>query len=78
MGISNLFGGRKRARPLAPPQERAAQRIAVGILSVQRSTAAKLNARAQKMGVFRTRILLVAMLLGFAFYCGYLVLGAIF
>lgn len=78
MGIRNPFGRRKEAKPLAPPQERTAQKIAEAILRFQRSTAAKLNAQAKKMGVFKTRILLGALLLGFAFYCGYLVFSAIF
>ena len=78
MGIRNLFGRRKEAKPLAPPQERTAQKIAEKILRLQRSTAAKLNAQAQKLGVFKTRILLGALLLGFAFYCSYLVYNALF
>ncbi|MEJ5996623.1 hypothetical protein WG904_19500 [Pedobacter sp. Du54] len=78
MGIRNLFGRRKEAKPLAPPQERTAIKIAERILAVQRSTAAKLNAMAQKMGIVKVKILLGALLLGFAFYCGYLVYSALF
>ena len=78
MGIRNLFGRRKEAKPLATPQERTAQKIAEKILRLQRSTAAKLNARAQKLGVVKTRIILAALLLGFAGYLVYIIINALF
>lgn len=77
MGIGNLFGKRKEAKPLAPPQERTAIKIAEKILAMQRSTAAKLNAQAQKMGQVKTRFILGAVLLGFAAYLVYIIINAL-
>ncbi len=78
MGIRKLFAKRREAKPLAQHQEKTANRIAERILAVQASTAAKLNAQAQKIGIVKVKILIAALLIGFAFYCGYLVFGAIF
>ncbi len=78
MGIRNLFGRRKEAKPLAPPQERTANKIAEIILSVQRSTAAKLNAQAQKMGKTNTLIVFGALLFAFACYLVHIIINAIF
>lgn len=78
MGIRNLFGKRKEAKPLAKHQERTANQIAEKILAVQRSTAAKLNAQTQKMGQVKTRVILGALLLGFAAYLIYIMVDAIF
>lgn len=78
MGTRNLFGGRREAKPLAPPQEKTAIRIAESVLRLQRSAANWLNAYGQKLGVIKVRIILGALLLGFAFYCAYLVLAALF
>jgi hypothetical protein len=78
MGIRNLFGKRKEAKPLARHQEKTANKIAEKILAVQRITAAKLNAQAQKMGQVKTRFILGALLLGFACYLVYIIANAIF
>lgn len=55
-----------------------AKKIADRVLAFQLALAAKLNARAQRLGEFRTRLVLGAVLVAFACYCGYLVLGALF
>ncbi|RYZ20659.1 MAG: hypothetical protein EOP49_47485 [Sphingobacteriales bacterium] len=78
MGLLKLFGKRKEAEPLAPAQEKAVLGITERILAMQRFVAAKLNAGAEKMGIAITGMLIAALLLGFAVYCSYLVLGAVF
>jgi hypothetical protein len=78
MGIRNLLGRRKEAKPLAPRQERTAQKIAESILRLQSSTAAKLNAQAQKMGKTKVIFLLEALLIGFACYLVYIMVNALF
>lgn len=78
MGIRNLFGRRREEEPLAPAQEKTAIRIAETILREQRRAANWLNAKSQKLGMIKVKIILGALLLGFAFYCGYLVFAAIF
>ena len=78
MGWFKLLSKRRQAKPLALHRERTANKIAEKILAVQRSTAAKLNAQAQKMGVKKVGFLLGTVLFGFALYCAYLVLGAFF
>ncbi|TCD08587.1 hypothetical protein EZ449_12155 [Pedobacter frigidisoli] len=78
MGLFKFFSKRKEAKLLAAPQERTARKIAERILAVQRNTAAKLNAQAQKMGQVKTRIILGALLLGFAAYLVYIMVNAIF
>lgn len=45
---------------------------------MQRLVAAKLNAWAGKTGIAITGMLIGALLLGFALFCGYLVLDAVF
>jgi len=78
MGWFSLFGKRKGAEPLAPPQEKTAHKIAGSILRVQSRTAAKLNAQAQKMGLVKVKIFLGALLLGFASYLIYIIINALF
>jgi DNA-binding transcriptional regulator LsrR (DeoR family) len=68
----------REAKPLAQHQERTANKIAERILAMQRSTAAKLNAKAQKMGIVKTRIILGALLLGFAVYLVCIIINALF
>lgn len=72
-----LFGRRKEEGPLAPHQEKTANKIAEKILAVQSSMAAKLNAQAQKMGKENTLVLLGAVLIGFACYMVYIMVNAI-
>ncbi|RYY51755.1 MAG: hypothetical protein EOO09_22810 [Chitinophagaceae bacterium] len=78
MGWFRLFGNGKQAKPLAPPQEKTADRIAEMILALQRLTAAKLNAQAQKFGKKNTLVLFGALLLGFAAYLIYIIINALF
>lgn len=68
----------REAKPLAQQQEKTASKIAEKILAVQRNTAAKLNAQAQKMGKKNTMIFIVALLLGFAAYLVCILFNAIF
>lgn len=69
---------RREAKPLAPHQEKTANKIAQKILAVQRGTAAKLNTQAQKLGKRNTLLVFGTLLLGFALYCTYLLVGAFF
>ena len=68
----------REAKPLAQQQEKTANKIVEKILAVQRSTAAKLNAQAQKMGRTKVIFLLGALLVGFACYLVYIMVNAIF
>lgn len=70
--------GSGEAKPLAQHQEKTALRIAEKILAVQRSTAAKLNTQAQKMGKKNILVLLGALLIGFACYLVNILISAIF
>lgn len=69
---------RREAKALAQHQEKTANRIAEKILAVQRSTAAKLNAQAQKMGNKITLIILGFLVMCFASYLIYIMVNAIF
>lgn len=55
-----------------------AQQLADFILDRQSRWAARLNAKAQDIGMKRTKILLSALLLGFGCYCMWLVASAFF
>ena len=78
MGWFRLFGNGKQAKPLAPPQEKTAHKIAGSILRLQRLTAAQLNAKAQKFGKNNTLVLFGALLLGIAAYLIYILINALF
>lgn len=62
-------------KPKAGASDRLAERIAGGIIALQRRVASRLNGLASRMGTASVKILLSALLLAFAGYCGYLVLG---
>jgi hypothetical protein len=68
----------REAKPLAQHPEKTALKIAEKILAVQRSTAAKLNAQAKKMGRTKVIFLLGALLIGFAAYLVYIMVNALF
>jgi hypothetical protein len=68
----------REAKPTAEGQEKTANKIAERILAAQSSTAARLNALAQKMGRRNTLVLLGALLIGFACYLIYIMINAIF
>lgn len=55
-----------------------AKKIADRVLAFQLALAAKLNAQAQRLGEFSTRVLLGAVLLGFGCYCAWLILKVLF
>lgn len=77
MGLFKWFLGPRGPKPPVGAPDRLSARIARGILSMQQSVASRLNVLAERMGTGRAAILLAVLLLGFAGYCGYLVLGAL-
>lgn len=77
MGLFKRFLGPRGPKPPVGAEGRLSARIARRILAMQQSVASRLNVLAERMGTGRAAILLAVLLLGFAGYCGYLVLGAL-
>ncbi len=69
---------RRKEKPVDTSQVKMAERIANGILSAQRRSAAWLNTRASKLGKDKAITIMALMGLGFGLWCLYLVLSPLF